>query len=223
MRLLLVEDDLLLAQGIISALEKYGYTIDHCTTALHAEQAAKTEQFDVLVFDLGLPDGSSVPLITQLKKRPQATPILVLTARDQIETKLEALNTGADDYVVKPFDIRELEARIRVLLRRSQQRNNEQIEFCDISLDLSSHQCQYAGHTVHLTRREFMLLQEFLSHPKRVLSREHLESVIYGWGSGVESNAVEVHIHNLRKKINKKMLKTIHGLGYMLVENDAQP
>lgn len=220
MRLLLVEDDLLLAQGIVSALAKYGYTVEHCTSGRQAEMALRTETFDVLLFDLGLPDGSAVPLIAKLKRNQLMTPVLVLTAWDQIETKLDALNAGADDYVVKPFDIRELEARVRVLLRRSQSRPNEVMEFHGLTLDLASHQCRYQDQDIHLTRREFILLQEFMGHPQRVLSKEHLESVVYGWNTEIESNTVEVHIHNLRKKIDKRLIKTIHGMGYMLVDID---
>jgi two-component system OmpR family response regulator/two-component system response regulator QseB len=146
-------------------------------------------------------------------------PILVLTAQDQLETKLIALNSGADDYLVKPIDVMELEARIRVLCRRQQQRTDDNLQLADINLNLNNHHCQFQQQDVTLTRREFMLLKEFMLKPDRILSRQQLEELSYGWDGDTESNAIEVHIHNLRKKLAPEVIKTVRGVGYMLVSH----
>ena len=216
MRLLLVEDDSLIASGIVSGLAKQGYHVDHCSTGRQAESALATDQFALIIFDLGLPDGSAIPLIQRLKKQGLITPILVLTAWDQIDKKVAALDAGADDYMVKPFDLRELEARLRVLVRRQQTRQDDQLQFADLSMDLAAQTASYRGQPLELTRYEWLILKEFMLQPKRIISRDKLEAVCYGWSGEVESNALEVHIHHLRKKTDKHLIRTIRGLGYML-------
>ena len=166
---------------------------------------------------LGLPDGFALEIIAQLRQAAITIPILVLTAQSQLETKLAALNSGADDYLVKPIDVLELEARIRVLCRRQQQRTDDRLHLAGISLNLQNHQCQFQQRDVTLTRREFMLLKEFMLKPDRILSRQQLEELSYGWDGDNESNAIEVHIHNLRKKLSADVIKTVRGVGYMLV------
>ena len=217
MRILLVEDDELLAQGMITRLKRMGYQPEHCTTGKQAMLAAKDNNFALIILDLGLPDGFALEIIAQLRQAAITIPILVLTAQSQLETKLAALNSGADDYLVKPIDVLELEARIRVLCRRQQQRTDDRLHLAGISLNLQNHQCQFQQRDVTLPRREFMLLKEFMLKPDRILSRQQLEELSYGWDGDNESNAIEVHIHNLRKKLSADVIKTVRGVGYMLV------
>ncbi|WP_417682852.1 response regulator [Pseudidiomarina aquimaris] len=216
MRLLLVEDDTLIAEGIVTGLKKLGYHVDHCVSQRQAESALSTDTFQLLILDLGLPDGLAIPLIAKLKSRGLPTPILVLTAWDDVEKKVAALDAGADDYVVKPFDLRELEARIRVLVRRHQGRQSDAIHWRNLTMDLASHDVRVDNDIVDLTRREWLLLKEFMLNPKRILSREHLESVLYGWEAEIESNAIEVHLHHLRKKLGRDLLRNVRGVGYIL-------
>ncbi|MAD73665.1 MAG: DNA-binding response regulator [Rheinheimera sp.] len=219
MRILLVEDDELLAQGMITRLKRMGYQPEHCSTGKQALIAAQDSDFALMILDLGLPDGFALDIIRQLRHSAVVMPILVLTAQGQLDTKLTALNTGADDYLVKPIDVLELEARIRVLCRRKEQRVDDSLQLAGISLNLSNHHCQFQQHDVTLTRREFMLLKEFMLKPDRILSRQHLEELSYGWDGETESNAIEVHIHNLRKKLTSEVIKTVRGVGYMLVSH----
>lgn len=216
MRILLVEDDKLLAEGIVIALSRHSYQIEHCRTGSHALQALNTSDFDLMILDLGLPDGFAGKVLLQLRTQQHQLPVLVLTALDQIETKLLLLNSGADDYMVKPFDVRELEARIRVLLRRRAERRHDVLQHGELQLDLANHSCEYAGKLVTLTRREFLLLKDFLLHKDKILSRQHLEELSGGWDGDNESNAIEVHIHNLRKKLHPELIKTVRGIGYLL-------
>lgn len=217
MRILLVEDDELLARGMITRLKHMGYQPEHCTTGKQALQAAQAGSFALMILDLGLPDGFALDLIRQLRQQGVSMPILVLTAQSQLDTKLTALNSGADDYLVKPIDVLELEARIRVLSRRQQQRTDDSLQLAGISLNLHNHQCQFQQQDVNLTRREYLLLKEFMLKPDRILSRQQLEELSYGWDGDTESNAIEVHIHNLRKKLSAEVIKTVRGVGYMLV------
>ena len=216
MRILLVEDDELIAAGIISGLTQHGYHVDHCVTGKQAEAALRSDQFQLLIFDLGLPDGLAIPVIQRLKQQGLSAPILVLTAWDQIDRKVAALDAGADDYMVKPFDLRELEARIRVLVRRQQARTDDVLNYAGVSMDLAQQSVSDQGQALVLTRREWLLLKEFLLNPKRILSRERLESVCYGWDGDIESNTIEVHIHHLRKKTTKDLIRNVRGMGYML-------
>jgi len=219
MRLLLVEDDLLLAQGLITALQRMSYRVEHCTTGKQALQAVQQSEFDAIILDLGLPDGLALPLIGQLRKLPLNCPILVLTAWDHLDSKIEALNAGADDYVLKPCDVREIEARLRVLVRRHQQRSEDLLSCQQLTMDLQRHQCSYQGKAVHLTSREFLLLKEFMLHPDKILSKDYLDEINTGWNGENESNSVEVHIYNLRRKTANQLIRNIRGVGYMLVSH----
>lgn len=222
MRVLLVEDDELIAQGIVQGLKQKGYQVEHCTTGRQAEVAFDTDHFEAAIFDLGLPDGLAVPLIKRLKSRGLSVPILVLTAWDDIDTKLAALDAGADDFVTKPFDLREIEARLRVITRRQQQRTDDILSAGPVQMDLANQSVCYQQQSIILTKREWLLLKEFMLHPQRILGREHLESVCFGWDSEVESNAIEVHIHNLRKKFYKELIRNVRGVGYRLDPNIQQ-
>ncbi len=217
MRILLVEDDCLLGDGIKTGLKHFSYAVDWVKKGSHALQALSTDVFELVILDLGLPDMDGIELMSQIRKAAISTPVLILTARDQLEDKLSGLNAGADDYMVKPFDLRELEARIRALVRRNHGHSDDLVELGQLSLNLSAHQASYQSRVLKLSRREFQLLRVLVENKNRVLSRAQLEQMAYGWDDEIESNAVEVHIHNLRKKmINTQAIKTIRGVGYML-------
>jgi DNA-binding response OmpR family regulator len=222
MRIILVEDDLLLSEGIISGLRRFHYQVEHCTKGTQLLSALEVSEFAAVILDLGLLDGCSLPLIDKIRKKGLTIPILVLTALDDIENKLQALNAGADDYMIKPFDLRELEVRLRVLARRFQSRVDDELCVAGIRLNLASQHCDFLGKEVALTKREFMLMREFMQHPDRIRTRQHLEELSYGWEGEVDSNAIEVHIHNLRKKFDAATLKTIRSVGYMLVSHHAE-
>ena len=216
MRILLAEDNTLLAKGMMTSLKRLGYQVEHCTLGKHALQALSGSEFSLLILDLGLPDGFAISIIKTLRKAGHTIPNLVLTAQDALETKLDAFNSGADDYVVKPVDVLELEARVRVLSRRNAVRRDDMLTAADVQLDTANLQCSHQGNAVSLTRREFMLLKDFMLHPDRILSRRYLDELCHGWDGETESNALEVHIHSLRKKLHPQLIKTIRGLGYML-------
>ncbi len=217
MRLLLVEDDELLGEGVKTALSHFAYTVEWLREGTHVLAALKQESFSVLILDLGLPDIDGIKVLEKIRSEGIQVPVIVLTARDQLDDKLLGLNSGADDYMVKPFDIRELEARIRSLSRRKAGRTEEQIHVGNACLDTQTRKLLLNGESIEFSRREFPLVKIFFEQPGKVLSRESLESLCYGWDQEVESNALEVHIHNLRKKIGSKAIKTIRGVGYMLL------
>ncbi len=216
MRILLVEDDELLGDGLRTGLVQYGYTVDWLKDGLAADQALRTENFDVVVLDLGLPKLTGITVLQQLRSRGQITPVLILTARESIEDRVRGLDSGADDYLTKPFDLDELCARMRALQRRSTTRAEPILTHENIVLDPAAHSVKLNGELVNVSRREFALLEKLLENAGRVLSREHLAQSLYGWGEEVDSNALEVHIHNLRKKFGQDFIHTIRGIGYMI-------
>ena len=222
MRILLIEDDQLLGEGICSSLKYFSYTVDWLTQgkpALAVLTSQNSESFDLVILDLGLPDIDGIELLKKIRSSQNTVPVLVLTARDQIEDKLDGLNTGADDYMVKPFDVRELDARIKALVRRKSGNSSEQIVIGKTTLDCSARKLNCADKNFDLTRREYPIIRAFFENPDKIFSREKLESQSYGWSDEVESNALEVHIHNIRKKLGNNAIKTIRGVGYMLVSN----
>jgi two-component system response regulator QseB len=216
MRILLVEDDELLGDGLRTGLIQYGYAVDWLKDGLSADQALKTENFDLVVLDLGLPKLSGINVIQNLRARGQTMPVLILTARESVEDRVKGLDSGADDYLTKPFDLDELCARLRALQRRFSSRAEPLLVHELISLDPASHTVTLSGETINVSRREFALLHKLLENSGRVLSREHLTQSLYGWGEDVDSNALEVHIHNLRKKFGQTFIRTIRGIGYMI-------
>ncbi|WP_136255696.1 response regulator [Onishia niordana] len=217
MRVLLVEDDPSLASGIRLALKSEHYTVDVLGDGRSALDTLNDgEPFDVVILDLGLPKLDGMSLLKQLRGRDNSVPVLVLTARDGIEDRINGLDAGADDYLVKPFEVAELKARLRALLRRSHGQVHSALELNGIRLDAAEHQVSYHGEPVSLSRREFTLLHEFLSHPGRVFTRDTLASLVYGWDEDVESNAIEVHIHHLRRKLFPGVIRTVRGIGYVL-------
>lgn len=216
MRVLLVEDDKLLGDGVKKGLSQFGYTVDLFEDGESALQAALGEEFDVIVLDLGLPKMSGLSLLRELRNQSNATPVLILTARDTIDDRVRGLDAGADDYLIKPFELDELYARMRALIRRASGRSETTIHVGEIEIDPASHTVKVRGEPVILPRREFALLQKMMEHAGQVLSRQQLMQTLYGWNEEVDSNALEVHIHNLRKKIDSASIRTIRGVGYLI-------
>ncbi|QEY64207.1 response regulator transcription factor [Metapseudomonas lalkuanensis] len=220
MRLLLVEDDNALGSGVRAGLRQEGYTIDWLTDGASALHALQTEEFDLAILDLGLPRLDGLQVLQQLRAGGSTLPVLVLTARDATEDRILGLDAGADDYLVKPFDLNELKARLRALLRRSAGRPQVLIEHNGVVLDPASQQVSYQGSPVALTPKEYQLLHELLSQPGKVMTRERLVQALYGWDEEAESNTLEVHIHHLRKKLSSDLIRTVRGIGYLV---DGRP
>ncbi|MCU7835429.1 MAG: response regulator transcription factor [gamma proteobacterium symbiont of Taylorina sp.] len=219
MRVLVVEDEPLIADGIQVILKQEGYAVDVMANGLHAFDALMSETFDLMILDIGLPGLSGFELLSKLRKSTgfnKETPVLILTARDAIDDRILGLDQGADDYMVKPFDIYELIARVRALLRRSKGRANNVIQYDEIEVDPASHHVTYKQQPVKLRPREFAVLVTLLENQGKVVSKNKLEESIYAWNNEVESNALEVHIHHLRKKLFSSLIKTIRGVGYIV-------
>ena len=216
MRILLVEDDTLLGEGIQTGLVQDGYTVDWLTDGRAADQALQHNAFDLLVLDLNLPGLSGLDLLTALRSRNSDMPVLILTARDTISDRVAGLDCGADDYLVKPFDLDELSARIRALLRRAGGRASPSIVNGELSIYPSSHRVTLNDREITLSQREFAILELLAVNAGRALPRSRIEETLYGWGSDIGSNALEVHIHHLRKKLDNKWIRTIRGVGYMM-------
>ncbi|HPV45237.1 MAG TPA: response regulator [Methylotenera sp.] len=216
MRVLLVEDDALLGDGVRAGLKQAGFAVDWTQDGQTAKLALETEEYAVMVLDLGLPKLSGTDLLKWLRGRKSKLPVLILTARDTVVDRVAGLNAGADDYLIKPFDLDELIARLHALLRRSVGQVTQTLQHGDIQLTSSTHQVSKNGQTVELSAREFTLLHELLLHVGRVQSREQLEQHLYGWGEEVESNSVEVHVHHLRRKLGAELIRTLRGVGYVI-------
>jgi len=216
MRVLLVEDDALLGDGIRAGLKQSGFAVDWAQDGLAAKLALETEAYALLILDLGLPKLSGTDLLNWLRGRELKLPVLILTARDRVSDRVAGLNAGADDYLIKPFDLDELIARLNALLRRSASPVTLTLQHAGIELVPATHQVSKNGQAIELSAREFSLLHELLANVGRVLSREQLENHLYGWGEEVESNSVEVHIHHLRKKLGPELIRTLRGVGYVI-------
>lgn len=216
MRLLLVEDDPMIGASIRSGLKQEGYTVDWVRDGAAAEQAAANGVYELVLLDLGLPRRDGLEVLTALRRRHDTVPVLVITARDAVADRIRGLDAGADDYLVKPFDLDELAARIRALLRRQGGRATPVIEHGPLSLDPATHEVRLHGAPVNLSGREFALLHALIEQPGVPLSRAQLEERLYGWDEEVESNAVEVHIHSLRKKLGADWVRNVRGVGYLV-------
>lgn len=216
MRILLVEDDELLGDGLKNGLSQQGYTVDWLKDGHVAELALLTETFDTVVLDLGLPKRSGLEVLKNIRTKGVTTPVIILTARENLEDKVLGLDAGADDYVAKPFDLKELYARLRALQRRAVGRAEPLVHYGKITLDPASHSVFLEGKRINISPREFTLLYKLLENSGRVLSREQLSQSLYGWDTEIDSNAVEVHVHNLRKKLGDDLIQTIRGVGYMI-------
>nr|WP_242486564.1 MULTISPECIES: response regulator [Pseudomonas] len=214
----MIEDDVALGEGIHQALVREGYTVDWLQDGSSALHALLSETFDAVVLDLGLPRMDGLEVLRRLRDSGSNLPVLILTARDATEDRIAGLDAGADDYLVKPFDLAELKARLRALLRRSAGRARVVIEHAGICLDPSTQQVSYHGTPVPLTPKEYQLLHELLSPPGRVMTRDQLMQLLYGWNEEAESNTLEVHIHHLRKKFSSELIRTIRGVGYLVEE-----
>lgn len=218
MRLLLIEDDVALGEGIHQALGREGYTVDWLRDGSSALHALLSETFDLAVLDLRLPRMDGLQVLRRLRHSGSTLPVLILTARDATEDRIAGLDAGADDYLIKPFDLAELKARLRALLRRSAGRAKARIEHAGISLDPGTQQVSFHGQNVPLTPKEYQLLHELLSPPGRVMTRERLTQLLYGWNEEAESNTLEVHIHHLRRKFSADLIRTVRGVGYLVEE-----
>ncbi len=221
LRILVVEDDASLADGLVTALKREAYTVDLLHDGIHALEALVNEVFDLVILDLGLPRLDGLAVLKQIRANENAVPVLILTARDALDDRVAGLDLGADDYLVKPFDVTELKARARALLRRSYGRAISEIHYKGLVLYPASHKVSYQNQDINLTRREYSLLHELVSQPGHVFTRDVLQQLMYGWGDDVESNALEVHIHHLRKKLFPDLIRTIRGIGYVVDQEVA--
>lgn len=216
MRILLVEDDLLLGDAVKKGLIQAGFTVDWLATGSECQHALRYESFDLVILDLGLPGLSGLEILKYLRADGQTIPVLILTARDSVEDRIEGLDSGADDYLTKPFDLDELCARARALIRRSLGRTANLIQYKNLILDSAARQITIDGQVINLPRREFSLLQHLLENVGQIITREQLAQNMYGWAEDVDSNTLEVHVHNLRKKLNIDYIHTVRGVGYMI-------
>lgn len=221
MRILLAEDDPLLGDGLRAGLRQQGFQVDWVRDGRAAERELRAEVHTAAVLDLGLPLMDGMDVLQRVREAGVHIPVLVLTARDAVPDRIRGLDRGADDYVVKPVDLHELGARLRALIRRAHGRPQECLHAADVALDPAARQVTLAGEPVALSTREFDLLQALLLNAGRVLSREQLEQHLYSWGHEVESNAVEVHIHHLRKKLRPDLITTVRGVGYSVARDAA--
>jgi len=216
MRALLIEDDFDLGDSLRTGLIQSGYAVDWLKDGVAADQALKAENFDVVVLDLNIPRMPGLQVLKNLRARGKTIPVLILTAKETVDDRVLGLDAGADDYMVKPCDLDELCARLRALHRRSQERAVCLIKHGDIVIDPASHTVSINDVNINMPRREFSLLQKLLENVGKVLSRDQLSQSLYSWDEDVDSNALEVHIHNLRKKFGTKTIRTIRGVGYMV-------
>jgi len=220
MRILLAEDDNMIGAAVRDSLHQDGYAVDWLRDGLRADAALATGHYDLILLDLGLPGKDGLDLLRGLRRRRNTAPVIVITARDAIESRIAGLDAGADDYIVKPFDLDELAARIRAVHRRYAGRADRTMRAGGIVFDPATRRVTVGGKEVALSARELALLEALIDRAGAVLSRAQLEERIYGWGEEVESNAVEVHVHGLRKKLGAKHIRTIRGVGYTLRTDD---
>ncbi len=221
MRVLLAEDDAMIGAAVRDRLRGQGFAVDWVRDGRAADAALAGEVHDLLLLDLGLPGREGLAVLKGLRARGSTLPVVILTARDAIDDRVAGLDAGADDYIVKPFDFKELEARLRAVVRRRAGHASSVIEHGRLSLDVVAHELRRDGVPVPLSPREFALLHALLERPGRVLSRAQLEERLYGWGEEVGSNVVEVHIHSLRRKLGTELIRNVRGVGYRVPEEPA--
>ncbi|MBA2778446.1 response regulator [Billgrantia kenyensis] len=221
MHVLLIEDDALVASGILAGLSAHDFVADHVETMAEARMALEAVASDVVILDRGLPDGDGLELLEEWRRAGVTTPVLVLTARDSVQDRVMGLQGGADDYLVKPFDLDELVARLHALLRRAVGRSRSVMEHGALCLDPVAREVSVADQPVALSRRELVLLETFLRSPRSVLTADQLKDSLYGMNEDVESNALNVHIHHLRRKLGIRVIETVRGLGYRLGKPSA--
>lgn len=216
MRILLVEDTVGLGEVIRDQIADEGHAIDWMQSISHAEASIRTTRYDLILLDLMLPDGSGIDLLKKIRHLGNTTPVIILTARDQLSDRIKGLNAGADDYLVKPFDLSELSARIAAVSRRYTGNPNPIVNLGTLTVDLTKHLIFRDGVVINLTAREWALLEAFIQRPGTLLSKSQLEDHLYAFGAEIESNTIEVYISRLRKKLGKDQLETVRGLGYRM-------
>ena len=218
MRILLVEDDAMIGRAVRQGLANAGFTVDWVSDGRAAELSLANEVYDLAILDLGLPKKDGRAVLEALRGMGNATPVLIATARDSVEDRIAGLNAGADDYLLKPFDLDELVARVRALLRRGSGQSGPVVHVGDLAFDTVRKEVALAGHVLDLSAKELAVLEALLRRPGAVLSRAKLEESVYGWGEEVGSNAIEVHLHNLRKKLGAQRIVNVRGVGYRISE-----
>ncbi len=216
MRLLLVEDDLMIGESVLDALRAEHYAVDWVRDGAAADTALRTQSYDCVLLDLGLPRRDGLEVLRELRARKDRSPVLVVTARDAVEQRVAGLDAGADDYLLKPYDLDELLARVRALLRRSAGRAEPVYEHQGVSINPATREASVNGEPVVLSAREWAVLEPLIARPGMVLSRAQLEEKLYGWKDEVSSNAVEVYIHGLRRKLGADLIRNVRGVGYMV-------
>lgn len=214
MRVLLVEDDRMIAEAVRTALQQDGHAVDWMHDGASAAAALATSSFDLVLLDLGLPKRGGLEVLREARGRGDTTPVIIITARDDVQSRVAGLDSGADDYLVKPFDLDELAARMRSVLRRIGGRGEPVIEHAGIRLNPITREVARHGESVQLSAREYAVLEALLLRPGAILSRAQLEDRLYGWGGEIDSNAVEVYIHSLRRKLGADAIRTVRGVGY---------
>ena len=220
MRILLIEDDKLIGEGIKLGLTKQNFAVDWFTDGKLGFEALFATQYDAVVLDLSLPKMDGLEILKQWRKENKQTPVLILTARDTLDERILGFNAGGDDYLCKPFALMEVIARLQALIRRSYQQTSSEIKIGALAIDSQARKVSLNGEEISLTAKEFQLLELFAYHKDRVLPRSMIEEKLYSWDNEVSSNSLEVYIHNLRKKLGKSWIKTVHGVGYKLGNND---
>lgn len=218
MRILLVEDDALLGDGVCAGLRRDDNSVDWVKNGETALTAIAQTQYDCVILDIGLPKISGLDVLQHVRESNNSVPVLILTAQDDISDRVNGLDAGADDYLVKPFEFAELCARLRALTRRTRGKASETIQYKNISINTTAHTVEYDNKPVELSLREYTLLIEMITNQGRVLSRHHLEQKLYSWGDEIESNTIEVYIHHLRKKLYTDLIKTVRGIGYIVAK-----
>lgn len=218
MKILLAEDDVMLGTSMEKGLAQAGFTVDWVRTGHRAQTALKTQAYDAVLLDIGLPQISGLDVLHQLRQQGKHTPVLLVTARDAVRDRIAGLNLGADDYLTKPFDLDELVARIHALMRRHSGRSQPQIRLGRLEVDPIQHSARLGAQELPLSPREFDLLLALMEKPGTVLSVEQLEEKLYGWDDEVASNAIEVHLHHLRRKLGEPWIRNVRGVGYKVVE-----
>lgn len=216
MRVLLIEDDAMIGQAVEQALRNVDYAVDWVRDGEQADTALRTQQYDAVLLDLGLPGRDGLAVLRDLRTRGEQVPVLVITARDAVSNRIDGLDAGADDYLLKPFDVDELLARLRALIRRSSGRAEPAWSFGSLEVDTVNRRVHLAGAPVVLSGREWAVLEPLVSRPGQILSRGQLEEKLYGWGDEINSNAVEVYVHKLRRKLGAQAIRNVRGLGYMV-------
>ncbi|MBP1628963.1 MAG: qseB3 [Holophagaceae bacterium] len=220
MRILLVEDDRMIGEAVQAALQEAAYAVDWVRDGRAALDAASSQRYDMVLLDLGLPGRDGLEVLASLRRERNAVPVLIMTARDSLQDRLQGLDGGADDYLLKPFELEELLARMRAVLRRQAGSAQPVLSSGSLSLDPATHEASYQDHPpVALSNREFALLQALMARPGAILSRADLEDRVYGWGQEVESNAIEFLIHGLRRKLGRDAIKNVRGAGWMVPRN----